>query len=80
MTDKIKYWWSEDRQFFCILVDDGTAQATVSLNVAEAEGLRDEVMQTPEFLEFQKECADHALQMLEEHRGSGADVSGEKQP
>jgi hypothetical protein len=35
-TDKIKYWWSEDRQFFCILVNDGTSQATVSLNRDEA--------------------------------------------
>lgn len=66
--DKIKYWWSEDRQFFCILVNDGTVQATVSLTVDEAESLMDEVMQTPRFLEFQKECADRALQMLDESR------------
>jgi len=68
VSEKIKYWWSEDRQFFCILVNDGTAQATVSLTVPEAEALMGEVMQTPSFLEFQKECSDRALQILEEAR------------
>lgn len=66
MTDKIKYWWSEDRQWFCVLVNDGTSQATVSLSVEEAEAIMGEVMQTPRFLEFQKECADHALKLLAE--------------
>lgn len=33
---KIKYWWSDDRKWFCILVDDGNAQATVSLTPEEA--------------------------------------------
>lgn len=64
MSEKIKYWWSEDRQFFCILVNDGTDQATVSLSIPEAEALMDQVMQTPRFLEFQKECAEHAVQMV----------------
>jgi hypothetical protein len=63
-TEKIKYWWSSDRKFFCILVNDGTSQATVSLSVEEAEALMDEVMKTPRFLEFQKECQDHALQLV----------------
>jgi len=66
MSEKIKYWWSEDRQWFCILVNDGTSQATVSLSVEEAEALMDEVMQTPRFLEFQKECADRAIQLMNE--------------
>ena len=65
-SDKIKYWWSADRQWFCILVNDGTCKATVSLTVEEAEKLMDEVMQTPRFLAFQKECADRAIQMVEE--------------
>lgn len=69
MTEKIKYWWSEDRQWFCILVNDGSSQATVSLSVEEAEALMDEVMQTPSFLEFQKECADRALQLMDERSG-----------
>lgn len=68
MTEKIKYWWSEDRQFFCILVNDGTAQATVSLTVEEAKALMGEVMQTPRFLEFQKECEDRALQLMDARR------------
>lgn len=33
---KIKYWWSEDHRWFCILVDDGNATATVSLTPEEA--------------------------------------------
>lgn len=64
MIEKIKYWWSEDRKWFCILVNDGTSQTTVSLSVDDAEALMDEVMKTPRFMEFQKECADHALQLL----------------
>jgi hypothetical protein len=63
--EKIKYWWSEDRQWFCILVNDGTNQATVSLSVNEAESLMDEVMQTPRFLAFQKEAGERALKMLD---------------
>lgn len=68
MSEKIKYWWSEDRQWFCVLVSDGIGTATVSLNLEEAEALMDEVMKTPRFLAFQKECADHALQLLAEAR------------
>jgi hypothetical protein len=33
---KIKYWWSEDKKWFCILSDDGIDQATVRLTVEEA--------------------------------------------
>lgn len=36
MTQKIKYWWSQDRKWFCIEIDDGTAKATVSLTPEEA--------------------------------------------
>ena len=32
----IKYWWSEDKKWFCILVNDGISQATVSLTPEEA--------------------------------------------
>lgn len=65
---KIKYWWSEDRQWFCILTDDGVSKTTVSLTVEEAEALRDEVMQTPDFLAFQKECEERALKLLDQSR------------
>lgn len=68
MTEKIKYWWSEDRQWFCIRVNDGTAQATVSLTIEEAEALMGEVMQTPSFLDLQKQAQERALELLEEHR------------
>jgi hypothetical protein len=36
MSEKIKYWWSEDRKWFCILLDDGINKATVSLTPEEA--------------------------------------------
>lgn len=38
MTDriKIKYWWSEDKKWFCVLLDDGISKATVSLTPEEA--------------------------------------------
>lgn len=39
MPEKIKSWWSEDGQWFCILVNDGVNQATVSLTAEEAKGL-----------------------------------------
>jgi len=64
MMEKIKYWWSEDRQWFCMLVNDGVSQATVSLSIREAEALMEEVMQTPSFLALQKECSDRAIQMV----------------
>jgi hypothetical protein len=66
MSEKIKYWWSEDRQFFCILVDDGVAKATVSLTVEEAEALMDEVMQTPSFLKLQEQAHQRATQLMEQ--------------
>lgn len=66
MSEKIKYWWSEDRQWFCILVNDGTAQATVSLSIEEAEALMGEVMQTPGFLALQKQAEERAIEMLNE--------------
>jgi hypothetical protein len=39
MVEKIKYWWSDDGKWFCILVNDGVDQATVSLTRAEARAL-----------------------------------------
>jgi hypothetical protein len=33
---KLKAWWSEDRNWFCILSDDGVNQTTISLTVEEA--------------------------------------------
>lgn len=47
MTNKIKYWWSEDRKWFCVRIKG----ETVSLTVEEAEELMGEVQQTPSFLD-----------------------------
>lgn len=65
MDEKIKYWWSDDRNFFCIHANDGVSQTTVSLTVEEAEALMGEVMQTPSFLELQREAASRALQLID---------------
>lgn len=36
---KLKVWWSEDKNWFCILSDDGINQTTISLTVEEASVL-----------------------------------------
>jgi hypothetical protein len=36
---KLKAWWSEDKNWFCILSDDGINQTTISLTVEEASVL-----------------------------------------
>lgn len=33
---KLKAWWSEDKNWFVLLVDDGTNQTTISLSVEDA--------------------------------------------
>jgi hypothetical protein len=33
---KLKAWWSEDKNWFVLLLDDGTNQTTISLSVEEA--------------------------------------------
>jgi hypothetical protein len=48
MVEKIKYWWSEDRQWFCILSNDGAGGcATVSLTTSEAADLAAEASGPP---------------------------------
>lgn len=44
MTDKIKSWWSENGKWFCILVNDGVSQATVSLDPYEAHKFAQEIV------------------------------------
>jgi hypothetical protein len=39
VVEKIKYWWSEDGKWFCILVCDGMSEGTISLTPAEAMDL-----------------------------------------
>ena len=63
MPEKIKYWWSNDRQWFCLKINDGTCEATISLTVTEAEALMDEVMQTPSYIELERECRERAVAM-----------------
>lgn len=36
---KLKAWWSDDKNWFCILADDGINQTTISLTVEEASVL-----------------------------------------
>lgn len=71
LSEKIRYWWSEDRQFFCILVNDGISQSTVSLTVEEAEALMAEVMQTSSFLKLQDEAFTRALELMTSPRVAG---------
>jgi hypothetical protein len=66
MSEKIKYWWSEDRQWFCIRIKGETA----SLTVAEAEELMGEVQQTPSFLALQEEAAQRAVELMEQSRAT----------
>lgn len=77
--EKIKYWWSDDRQWFCLRVNDGTSHATVSLSVEEAEALMGEVMQTPSFLKLQEEAFQRAIQLMDEAR-TRADGQGASKP
>lgn len=37
MNEKVKAWWSEDGKWFCLLVNDGISQATVSLTPEELQ-------------------------------------------
>lgn len=73
MSEKIRYWWSEDRKFFCILANDGVSQTTVSLTVEEAEALMGEVQQTPSFLKLQEEAYQRAIQLMDERRIANAE-------
>ena len=43
MSENIKSWWSEDGKWFCVLVNDGVNQATVSLTRAEAKALATDI-------------------------------------
>lgn len=45
--EKIKLWWSDDGKWFCIFIDDGVNQATVSLTRAEARELSAMVWEAP---------------------------------
>jgi DNA-binding transcriptional regulator YbjK len=71
VSEKIKYWWSEDRKFFCILANDGTSQATVSLTVEEVEEMLGEAQQTPGFLKLQEEAWQRAQQLMDKRASAG---------
>lgn len=62
----IKYWWSDDFQWFCVLVDDGNSQATISLTREEAADLSMEA--DPKFADMLAEGRKRALKLLDEAR------------
>jgi hypothetical protein len=62
----IKYWWSDDFQWFCILMDDGVNKTTVSLTREEAADLSMEA--DPSFADLLKRGRDRALALLDEAR------------
>lgn len=62
----IKYWWSEDFQWFCILSDDGVNKTTVSLSREEADDLSME--SDPKFADLLQEGQKRALKLLDAAR------------
>ena len=66
----IKYWWSDDFQWFCILTDDGTGQTTVSLTREEAEALSAEA--DPKFADMLAEGRKRALKILDDARAASS--------
>jgi hypothetical protein len=67
----IKYWWSDDFQWFCILADDGASQTTISLTRDEAEALSSEA--DPKFADMLGEGRKRALRLLDEARTGNLD-------
>lgn len=57
--EKIKYWWADDRKWFCILIDDGANKATVSLTPEEAYLLSMNAAPDRETLEELSDAAKH---------------------
>lgn len=62
----IKYWWSDDLQWFCILTDDGVNKTTVSLTREQARDLSDEA--DPRWAEMLAKGRKQALEALEAAR------------
>lgn len=62
----IKYWWSDDREWFRVFVDDGVNQATASLSLEQAQELSAE--SDPKWAETLKEGRRRALALLEKAR------------
>ena len=73
----VKYWWSDDLQWFCILTDDGVNQTTVSLSREEAGDLAVEA--DPKFADLLAEGRKRALKLLEEARASYSLTSKDSQ-
>lgn len=67
---KIKYWWSDDFKWFCILTDDGTNQTTVSLSREEAKDLSSEA--DPAWADMLLKGRDKALELLKAARAERA--------
>jgi hypothetical protein len=62
----VKYWWSDDLQWFCIRTDDGVNQTTVSLSRDEAGDLSMEA--DPKFADLLEEGRKRALKLLDAAR------------
>ncbi len=45
MERKVKSWWSEDGQWFCMAVNNGVSIATVSLTPNEAHELAKQIVE-----------------------------------
>jgi len=65
----IKYWWSDDLQWFCILTDDGVNKTTVSLSREEALELSEE--SDPKWADMLGRGRERALRLLDEARAKG---------
>lgn len=74
VTPKIKYWWSEDRQWFCLLVSDGAHQVTVSLNHDEASALADEAIMTPKWMALLERSWGNVASLLDARRKQATDA------
>ena len=67
---KIKYWWSHDAKWFCVLANDGTTQVTISLTPEEACLLSGNAWPPP------PDCDDYA----DASEGERSDAWDEKHP
>jgi hypothetical protein len=74
----IKYWWSDDFQWFCVLVDDGNSQSTISLTREQAADLSMEA--DPSFADLLAEGQKRALKLLEEAHDRPLVTSPEQAP
>ena len=71
----IKYWWSDDFQWFCIKTGDGVSRTTVSLSREEAAALAMEA--DPAFADLLTKGRQQALQLLADARDTQARIEAD---